>query len=232
MMEEDFYYSRDSTTRLIKFIVRKAINFILITISVASFLYITVNAYDFADKQKEKTIKIIRSPEGNVKVRGRKDIKMVEHLDKMIYDNIVGNDVEDIKSKKVKIVKNIDPVFYSSVKEDNKSKKISRIKKPKKIVDLSKEKKKDNLINYGTRVQVAAMGSKESAERYWRYISSNNGDLVRNYKKFITVIDLGRRGIFYRLQIGNFSTQDKAERFCREFIIKNNKEESDCIILD
>jgi len=76
------------------------------------------------------------------------------------------------------------------------------------------------------------MGSKESAERYWRYISSNNGDLVRNYQKFITVIDLGRRGIFYRLQIGNFSTQDKAERFCREFIIKNNKEESDCIILD
>ncbi len=230
MMEEDFYYSRDNAARFIKVVARKAINFTLITISVASFLYVTVNAYDFDEQQKEKSIKIIKSPEGIIKVRGRKDVKRVDHLDKMIYKNIVGNGKEDIISKDVKIIKNINYPSYSDIKRVKKVSAVSRIKKQVKIVDLGSNK--DSLEYGSTRVQVAAMGSKDSAERYWRYISNRNSDLVENYNRYITKIDLGQRGIFYRLQIGNFKTQDKAENFCQEFILKNNKDESDCIILD
>ena len=230
MMEEDFYYSRDNAARFIKVVARKAINFTLITISVASFLYVTVNAYDFDEQQKEKSIKIIKSPEGIIKVRGRKDVKRVDHLDKMIYKNIVGNGKEDIIGKDVKIIKNINYPSYSDIKRVKKVSAVSRIKKQVKIVDLGSDK--DSLEYGSTRVQVAAMGSKDSAERYWRYISNRNSDLVENYNRYITKIDLGQRGIFYRLQIGNFKTQDKAENFCQEFILKNNKDESDCIILD
>ncbi|MFT4718261.1 MAG: hypothetical protein ACI9IL_000592 [Rickettsiales bacterium] len=230
MMEEDFYYSKDNATRFIKVVARKAINFTLITISVASFLYVTVNAYDFDEQQKEKSIKIIKSPEGVIKVRGKKDVKRVDHLDKMIYKNIVGNGKEDIISKDVKIIKNINSPSYSDIKRVEKSTVVSRIKKQAKIVDLGSDK--DSLEYGSTRVQVAAMGSKDSAERYWRYISNRNPDLVENYNRYITKIDLGQRGVFYRLQIGNFKTQDKAENFCQEFILKNNKDESDCIILD
>lgn len=229
-MEEDFYYSKDNATRFIKVVARKAINFTLITISVASFLYVTVNAYDFDEQQKEKSIKIIKSPEGVIKVRGKKDVKRVDHLDKMIYKNIVGNGKEDIISKDVKIIKNINSPSYSDIKRVEKSTVVSRIKKQAKIVDLGSDK--DSLEYGSTRVQVAAMGSKDSAERYWRYISNRNPDLVENYNRYITKIDLGQRGVFYRLQIGNFKTQDKAENFCQEFILKNNKDESDCIILD
>ena len=229
-MEEDFYYSRDNAARFIKVVARKAINFTLITISVASFLYVTVNAYDFDEQQKEKSIKIIKSPEGIIKVRGRKDVKRVDHLDKMIYKNIVGNGKEDIIGKDVKIIKNINYPSYSDIKRVKKVSAVSRIKKQVKIVDLGSDK--DSLEYGSTRVQVAAMGSKDSAERYWRYISNRNSDLVENYNRYITKIDLGQRGIFYRLQIGNFKTQDKAENFCQEFILKNNKDESDCIILD
>ena len=69
MMEEDFYYSRENTIHFVKKIIRKAIIFIFITLSVASFLYITINAYYFADKHQDETIKIIKSPTNDIKIR-------------------------------------------------------------------------------------------------------------------------------------------------------------------
>ncbi len=229
MMEEDFYYSRENTIHFVKKIIRKAIIFIFITLSVASFLYITINAYYFADKHQDETIKIIKSPTNDIKIRVQKDVKRVENLDKMIYKNIVGNNDEVFKKKKTKIILNIKPPYVSKIYKTPAN---CKIKKEVKIVDLNGKKTTNPKIISGTRVQVAAMGSKDAAERYWYYIVKNNANLVKNYDRYITEIDLGQRGVFYRLQIGNFKTQDKAERFCREFVLKNNKDESDCIILD
>jgi hypothetical protein len=235
MMEEDFYYSRENNIHFIKKIIEKALVFILITISVASFLYITINAYYFADKKKNDSIAVIESPKQKIKVKVKKDIKEVPNIDKIIYKNIVGNDKENFDKKNIKIIDNIKPALYQeNIKKKTKIKpkkqELSRIKKDPQIIDLSQ--KEEEYIEYGTRVQVAAMSSKEAAEKYWNYIVKNNSNLVKNYNRFITKINLGKRGVFYRLQIGNFRTQNKAERFCQEFIMKNNKDESDCIILD
>lgn len=222
-MEEDFYYSKENAVFFIKRIIRKAVFFILITLSVALFLYITINAYYFANKKKEEDIKLIKSPSISIKVRVKKDVKKVPNIDKIIYKNIVGNNDEDLAKENTKIIRNIKPP---------KNNKIAINKAPK-IIDLSHKKKaKNTKIMSGTRVQVAAMGSWDAANRYWLYILQKNPNFVRKYDKYITEIDLGKRGVFYRLQIGNFKTQNKAEKFCEEFIMKYNKEESDCIILD
>jgi hypothetical protein len=231
MMEEDFYYSKENAVFFIKRIIRKAVFFILITLSVALFLYITINAYYFANKKKEEDIKLIKSPSIAIKVKVKKDVKKVANIDKIIYKNIVGNDDEDLARENTKIVKNTKPPKNDKI-EINKASNI-KIKKAPKIIDLSQEKKvKNHKIMFGTRVQVAAMGSWDAANKYWLYISQKTPNLVRYYDKYITEIDLGKRGIFYRLQIGKFKTQNKAEKFCEEFIMKYNKEESDCIILD
>ncbi|MDB2550760.1 SPOR domain-containing protein [Rickettsiales bacterium] len=230
-MEEDFYYSRENAIYYIKRIVKKALLFVLITASVASFLYITINAYYFADKEKDNSIRIIKSPNQEIKIKVKKDLKTVLNIDKVIYKNIVGNDKEIFEKKNAKIVKNIKTPKYQNAKSIKKEASNIKIKKEQKIIDLSPQKPK-KALQYGTRVQVAAMGSKDAAEKYWRYISKNNSNLVKNYDRYITKIDLGKRGIFYRLQIGNFKTQNKAEQFCQSFILKNNKDESDCIILD
>jgi hypothetical protein len=231
MMEEDFYYSKENAVFFIKRIIRKAFFFILITLSVAFFLYITINAHYFTNKKKEEDIKLIKSPSIAIKVNVKKDVKKVPNIDKIIYKNIVGNDDEDLAREDTKIIRNTKPPKNNKI-VTNKASNI-RIKKDTKIIDLSREQKvKNSKIMSGTRVQVAAMGSWDAANKYWLYILQKNPDLVRKYDKYITEIDLGKRGIFYRLQIGNFKTQNKAEKFCEEFIMKFSKEESDCIILD
>lgn len=82
------------------------------------------------------------------------------------------------------------------------------------------------------RVQVAAMTSKDAAQEAWRKINHLHTDLFSGLKPVIEEVDLGKRGIFYRLQIGNFFNQIEAEEFCSKYVVKTKKNKSDCIIVE
>ncbi len=78
-----------------------------------------------------------------------------------------------------------------------------------------------------------AMSSEKSAEEYWSRLKKEHSKLfTNNLKPFIKKVDLGKKGIFYRLQIGNFNSQIAAEDFCIEFINKAQKNRVDCIIVE
>lgn len=100
----------------------------------------------------------------------------------------------------------------------------------KKLSDQKLDKPKDNKRRY-VRVQVAALTSKKSADEYWRKISKNS-DLVSGLKPFTEEVDLGKKGVFFRLQIGNFSDQVEADDFCKKYTLQMHKSKADCIVVE
>ena len=83
-----------------------------------------------------------------------------------------------------------------------------------------------------SRVQVAALTSKNVAMDYWSKLSKNYPHLLSNLNYFISEVNLGSKGTFYRLQIGNFRSQVEAEDFGRQFISQAGKSKVDCIIVE
>lgn len=83
-----------------------------------------------------------------------------------------------------------------------------------------------------SRVQLAALKSEDLADQYWSNIKKDNPSLVSGLKNFVQKVDLGKRGVFYRLQIGNFKDQLDAEDFCIKYIAKTKAKKSDCIIVE
>jgi hypothetical protein len=83
-----------------------------------------------------------------------------------------------------------------------------------------------------SRVQVAALSSKSSAVEYWSKLNKNYPNLLSHLNYFISEVNLGKKGTFYRLQLGNFRNQVDAEEFCRKFISQSGKSKADCIIVE
>jgi hypothetical protein len=82
------------------------------------------------------------------------------------------------------------------------------------------------------RVQVAAFNSKTLSKEYWQKINHDYNNLLSGLRYYIEEADLGKKGIFYRLQIGNFINQIEAENFCNRFVLQAKKTRSDCIIVE
>jgi len=82
------------------------------------------------------------------------------------------------------------------------------------------------------RVQISAMSSKESCEEYFKKLNRLYPTIFSRTKYYIEQADLGKRGMFYRLQIGDFYNQVDAEEFCAEFISQSQKSRSECIIVE
>ncbi len=82
------------------------------------------------------------------------------------------------------------------------------------------------------RVQIAALTSKNSANDYYNNLQNKYTTLFSGLKPHIEQVDLGKRGIFYRLQIGNFYDQVKAEEFCNRYVMQTKKARADCIIVE
>jgi hypothetical protein len=82
------------------------------------------------------------------------------------------------------------------------------------------------------RVQIAAMGSKLAAKKYWNDTSKANPKLFSGLKPSIEKVDLKKRGVFYRLQAGDFFNQVQAEEFCTQYTAGANKSRADCIVVE
>jgi hypothetical protein len=97
----------------------------------------------------------------------------------------------------------------------------------KEIDDLPRKNKKR-----AARVQIAAMTSKNATEQYWIKLNKSYPDLLSGLKSYVQKVDMGKKGFFYRLQIGNFFNQIEAEEFCRRYVIRAQKSKADCIIVE
>lgn len=130
---------------------------------------------------------------------------------------------EDLKKASQKIV------VYAEKKDENAS--YDLLTKGKAEVKTQEVRKKPAGKN-SIKVQIAALTSKEAADEYWKKLNRANSDLFSGLKLFTETVDLGKRGIFYRVQIGSFATQIDAEEFCNNYISRAKKSRADCILVE
>lgn len=133
-------------------------------------------------------------------------------------------------------------VYNANDKNNSNQKNAQKNAQENVVNDASLTSKKDNKIAEKppvnnsikglSRVQVAALTSRNSAVEYWNKLGKTYPNLLSRLNYFISEVNLGKKGTFYRLQIGNFRSQVDAEEFCRKFISQSGKSKSDCIIVE
>ncbi|MFT6332111.1 MAG: hypothetical protein ACJAW3_000438 [Lentimonas sp.] len=232
MSFEDFGYVKDRGASPLKAIAKKSLLIGAVFFSIACFFYITVNAYYFVyHDEEENSIKVIESPKEAIKVLSNSDDgEVIKGIDKTIYDSMVGN--KNLQKEDLNKVKIIKKAATPIAKNPPPKKKVVEKKPVKKVVILkSKTNVKTSTItqNKISRVQLAALTSRVSALNYWNALQVKNSGLFNGLNHFINKADLGSRGTFYRLQIGEFKNKAAAESFCSKFIAQTRKTKSSCI---
>jgi len=227
--------------------------FVYITISAYYFVHHEEDSNIKIIKSPKLPIKIKNDMNGNI---------VIKDMDKAVYENIVGGKKESLKNQDINIIKSpqspIPPLdHYSNKTKENVIKHSRIINEPRDLEEVitydiaansknSNQLQSSNIIDITNedidlsrangplnRVQIAAMNSYQSAHNYWLRLKKSHSKLFSNdLKPFIKKVNLGKKGVFYRLQIGNFSNQIEAENFCIEFINKTQKNKADCIIVE
>ena len=68
----------------------------------------------------------------------------------------------------------------------------------------------------GYRLQLGAVKALENAKQAWDRIKRQNGDLVGALSVSVDRVDLGDRGVFYRIHAGPIADAAQAERLCAQ----------------
>lgn len=223
---EDFGYTSQEQENYTKRLIKKALLLSFLLFSTLTFFYIAKNAYNFVQNNRE--INVIQPESKTIKTYPKKDKKDSEviKIDDSIYEDIFG---KRKKQDKVKIKKENKPPIPPKQKKVNKK---TKIKKQKVKKDYNPSKLKISNGRRMSRVQLAAMTSKDSAIRFLEITKSKNSNIFSGLDGYIQEVDLGRRGVFFRVQIGEFYDQIRAESFCKKYIAATQKTKSDCIVID
>ncbi|MDA9231255.1 SPOR domain-containing protein [Rickettsiales bacterium] len=233
MKNEDFGYMIETKGFKVPILSKKPIKIAIVLASILLFAIITVSAYYFSRGGDGKNIKLVKAPSHEIKVRNTTSNLKIRNIDKTIYDNVSGSNTSN-KNTNIKIIKSPESIKPSK-KEKQNSLSILNLKDQNDINDKVKiiiSDQNSKIQKPYVRVQLAAFKSKESAYKYWKNLKEDYPKLFASYKYFIHEVKLGKRGIFYRLQMGYFSNQLKAEDFCIKFIAKAKKSKSDCIMVE
>lgn len=258
---EDFGYQRDNIEGKFSHLGKKIFLIAATLFSISCFIYITISAYHFVYQEENSNIEIVKGPDTKIKIipdNTKEKPKMA--INNSIYEDIFGNNLSN-DTRKAKIRDIPKPAIPPKTADIDRrliksppSNKKTTSKKPKaeKIIIYSDKKdnknsnkdlltknngKKAVKTNYksqkrAVRVQIAAMTSKKAAQKSWNILNKSYPKLFANLKPFVQKVNLGSRGIFFRLQIGNFYNQVEAEKFCNLYIIKAQKSRADCIIVE
>jgi hypothetical protein len=65
-------------------------------------------------------------------------------------------------------------------------------------------------------LQLGAVRDPQAAEREWERIKHRHADLLGGLAYATERVDLGARGVFYRIEAGPFADAERAERDCQE----------------
>ncbi len=257
---EDFGYKKnyDHQDRL-KIIIRQIFLSFAAIFSVSAFIYVTYSAYGYIYNKNHK-IERIKSPDFEIKVLAESQEEQGDSLkiDRKIYEDIFGNKKSSTKEQKVKLQEVVTPSLPP--KEENKFVENKALKteasQEKEIIVFNKDKKeksRDLLTDFSSekrdnsaaperrkqisksskiRVQIAAMSSRDLAQKAFDSLKGKYPTLFDNLSSHIERVDLQQRGIFYRLQVGNFFNQIEAESFCSRYVAALKKAPSDCIIVE
>lgn len=229
--------------------------FIYVTVSAYNYVYDSGNSEIVTIKSPENPIKVIEEEEpqeGGVQI----DRKIYEDIfgSKKSLENIKKAHIQDApepalppRAEKKEVAKTPEKTPTNEAQkiivfsDANKEKSKEQASAQKDLLTKLDGEKRDNTApparkhsgkKAAVRVQVAAMSSKDAAQTTFKGLSQAYPTLFNDLDPFIEKVDLGKRGIFYRLQIGNFFNQIEAEEFCRKYVAAAKKSKADCIVVE
>ena len=132
--------------------------------------------------------------------------------------------IEGAKAKAVQAEKESRLALLPPSTEDKPTTKSVRgavVVTPKKI--LSKKK----ALTEGFLVQLGAFGKKATAENLWQKIQKDNGPLLAGLGPDIMMVDLGKKGVLYRLRGGVIADRAQADKICATLKVKKQA----CIVV-
>lgn len=92
------------------------------------------------------------------------------------------------------------------------------------------ETKKAKTLQSGYRVQLAAMKSQDQAKKEWGRLQGEFKTALTGLQPNYTKVDLGaKKGIFYRVQAGDFANKTEAQNVCSK--LKSQNPNAGCMIV-
>ncbi len=77
-----------------------------------------------------------------------------------------------------------------------------------------------------------ALKNKQQALIFIEKTKKKYSDILKGLDLYITEINLNEKGIFYRVQIGNFNNKEDANNFCENYKkYSNSKDFVNCIVV-
>jgi hypothetical protein len=164
------------------------------------------------NKRKEKNINIVGKAEEVTAIGD--DFILDSKINKIVDDNV--------------FVENNNVVIDENIKKITINEKIET----KSTDNIVKENKLTN-INAGSyyRAQLIALKNQQQAKNFVDTTKKKYGNLLKNLDVFIVEIDLVDKGIFHRVQVGNFNTKDEASNFCKIYLKDSDKNTTNCIVV-
>jgi hypothetical protein len=236
-MFDEFDYSLDkkhdkSTKRKLK-----KLSLILSVILVFFlFFYIVSNAYKFITKKPSlEDITLVKAKTNQIKILSESKEKMkVNNIEMDVY-SVLDKKEEEIKIKGAKNTKTSDKDLIEKLDlpRRNLRPSIKTTKKENGTEDkLNTNPKTQEIKTSYIRAQISALNSKEKAIKYWNERKNKFNDLFEDKKYFIEEADLGVKGKFYRLQVGNFNKVEDVRNFCDKYIKLTSNNKVDCIVIN
>ncbi len=213
------------------------------------------------DDNKKETINIIETEKDNDEILPVVNKTVTIDTNEDINDKNLNEDDEKIKDEDNEISNNIDikkeeRVIELNNYEDTKITKNERVNgeiTDKKlemekqnsnikevIINKKKEesKNKDNIVsinlNNGNiyRAQLVALKNKQQALIFIEKTKKKYSDILKGLDLYITEINLNEKGIFYRVQVGNFDNKIDANNFCENYKkYSNSRDLINCIVV-
>ncbi|GHU26513.1 hypothetical protein FACS1894152_1280 [Bacilli bacterium] len=239
MSEINLHYS----VRFRNFFSQNGILAFLALSSVLFFLFVLQRSYMVA--------RTVRNADLLPIIHSKTDIPKVKYAQKQanLKTNSFYNSAAD-KNEKIKISENankknvirtlkdddpidrgIDDMVDNILNDIKNSDKKSKKESAKKIPTTNAAINVNNSQTAGHRVQIIAFRDKEQGTNYANSIRKKHGDLLKNLNIFISELNLKEKGIFYRVQVGEFATRDLAKGFCENFLKKNSAGLVNCIVV-
>ncbi|MDR1499053.1 MAG: SPOR domain-containing protein, partial [Rickettsiales bacterium] len=218
---------------------RKNILVVAALVLVLIFMFIMVKSYKIAKVRKNiDSLPTIKNNEDVVKIKHkvrelptgantfydslRKDENTdteVQVIEKSTGTAGTPNEITIPKSRKNEIVDKYedeeeDVVISENIKEVVINEKESIEREPKVAANASKISIQNNFY----KAQLVAVRNKQQARNFIGKTKKIYGNLLKDLDIFVVEVNLNEKGMFYRVQVGNFNTKGEAAEFCKTYI--------------
>jgi hypothetical protein len=188
------------------------------------FCFVLYKSYKISKiKQDPDNLPLIKSKIGQIKIKSNLEISVDSN-------ETEGNIINGGENEEINVIIEKDTGEFLSLND-----KINELNNEELEKIIVKEEKKAPVISSvtgksGYKAQLIALQSETQAKNFVENTKNEYGYLIKNLNIFYASVDLGEKGVFYRVQIGFFNTREDAKAFCDAYL-GNKKNLLNCIVI-